>query len=240
MGSPQPPGVTGHPNGVSSPPARLQTLSLSHFPISLLAIIKLSHAEGWCCVEVGPWEWLYPVPLPVPSFWGAGVSTLGPLGLGCRNGACPPSIGSAAWGPPDTSGGSSRRGTFTWKTACQHLPWPPSQDGGGGGAARGTGGNDVPWKTQAGGGRMPARSLPALCTGYRDGRKICNFPGNFLQSGSKMPGSDCKTAAADDPHSPRPRIPGRAPPTHPRVPVGSLAEPGPVLAAAGTAVAEPG
>lgn len=133
MGSPQPPGVTGHPNGVSSPPARLQTLSLSHFPISLLAIIELSHAEGWCCVEVGPWEWLYPVPLPVPSFWGAGVSTLGPLGLGCRNGACPPSIGSAAWGPPDTSGGSSRRGTFTWKTACQHLPWPPSQDGGGGG-----------------------------------------------------------------------------------------------------------
>lgn len=62
---------------------------------------------------------------------------------------------------------------------------------------------------------MPALSLPALCTGYRRGgssRKIGNFPGNLLQSGSKIPGSGCKTAAATGPPFPPPCVAGWGPP----------------------------
>jgi len=46
--------------------------------------------------------------------------------------------------------------------------------------------------------------MPALCTGYHGGggRKICNFPGILLQSGSKMLGIDCKTAPAADARPP--------------------------------------
>lgn len=177
---------------------------------------------------------------PCPKFLGGWGLHFGTTGFGVQEWGLSSFHRLCSLGTPRHKRGVISQRHFHLENRLPAPSLAPKPGWGGGGAARGTGGNDVPWKTQAGGGRMPARSLPALCTGYRDGRKICNFPGNFLQSGSKMPGSDCKTAAADDPHSPRPRIPGRAPPTHPRVPVGSLAEPGPVLAAAGTAVAEPG
>lgn len=69
---------------------------------------------------------------PCPKFLGGWGLHFGTTGFGVQEWACPPSIGSAAWGPPRHKRGSSRRGTFTWKTACQHLPRPPSQDGEGG------------------------------------------------------------------------------------------------------------
>ncbi|XP_055564001.1 uncharacterized protein LOC129735903 [Falco cherrug] len=124
-------GSAGIPMG-QLPPTVLQTHPLSHFPVSTPPIINPSYAKGSCCVEVGPWERLCLVALPIPNCCRAGVSALGPPGLGCRNGAGPPTTGSTARGAPAWVETSLQR-HFNLESCLPAPSLPPPKLGGSGG-----------------------------------------------------------------------------------------------------------